>query len=246
MTQQGFDRDAFQQQVLEDVKMMIQVEEQTQGSSTAIKNIEIEDPLRFDGWLMQAEPSKSGKHVKRYSSFSFRWIYLISLLVVLGVIFHRLIFTFQPKPPSLSEILLDIFRIFIFILNLIFIVSICVFIASVIISGLIELSTRLVRKLKQSKARKKEAQAKQRLELVLTQAQEITQRPDFRSLVCPVLQSVTNDVFEYSKILTPILVGAVLAKTIIMPLDTLLFAAISIVVSKSGVSAMCASYPGKK
>jgi hypothetical protein len=51
--------------------------------------------------------------------------------------------------------------------------------------------------------------------------------------------SVTGDVYEYSKILTPLLMGAILAKTIVMPIDSLLFAGIAIVVSKAGVSTIC-------
>ena len=76
----------------------------------------------------------------------------------------------------------------------------------------------------------------------LLKAEHLVKEPQIKKLICSTLLSITGDVFEYSKILTPLLMGAILAKTIVMPIDSLIFAGIAIVVSKAGVSTICKGY----
>jgi len=52
-------------------------------------------------------------------------------------------------------------------------------------------------------------------------AENLVQRKDIRQYLCPVLQSVSTDVFEISKAITPVLVGAVLAKTLPIQMNSL-------------------------
>ena len=83
---------------------------------------------------------------------------------------------------------------------------------------------------------------RKKLEKALLEAKVLVQKNDIKKLICPTLLSVTGDVFEYSKTITPILMAAIIAKTIIMPLDAMIFAAIAIVVAKSGASVICAGH----
>jgi Ca2+/Na+ antiporter len=85
--------------------------------------------------------------------------------------------------------------------------------------------------------------AKQRIsQLSQLKAGEIVEKPNIKKLLCPVLRSVTTDAFEISKTITPVLTGAVIIGTISIPLNPILFAAIAVVIAKSGVNGFCADY----
>jgi len=100
------------------------------------------------------------------------------------------------------------------------------------------------RRQKQAKARLTREEALKRLEK-LGEAEVILQNPTVKDLLCPALLSVSNDVFEITKTLTPILVGAIIVKTIVMPLDPLFFATIAIAVSRAGIASVCKAYVKK-
>lgn len=73
-------------------------------------------------------------------------------------------------------------------------------------------------------------------------AEAIVEKPGIKKLLCPVLKSVTNDAFEISKVVTPVLTGAVIVGTISIPLNSVLFAAIGLVIARSGINSLCADY----
>jgi len=72
--------------------------------------------------------------------------------------------------------------------------------------------------------------------------EEIVRRPDVREVLCPTLKSGVDDAFEIAKVITPILVPLVLAGTIAIPLNPILFATIAIVIARMGVAGLCAEY----
>lgn len=71
------------------------------------------------------------------------------------------------------------------------------------------------------------------------EATEQSQRQDVRKLICPALQCVTNDVNEIAKVIVPLLAGAVIAGTLIIPLNPILFGWIALVIARSGVATIC-------
>ncbi len=71
------------------------------------------------------------------------------------------------------------------------------------------------------------------------EAEKIIQRQDFKQLICSSLTKVTDDAFEISKMMTPILIGAVLAETIVMPLNPILFGWVAILIARSGLAGFC-------
>jgi uncharacterized membrane protein YciS (DUF1049 family) len=101
---------------------------------------------------------------------------------------------------------------------------------------------REVRKARQAIRERQQAEeaAKRRISQLV--AQETLNNPSIRRLLCPSLKSVTSDVFEISKVVTPVLTGAVIAGTIAIPLNPLLFAAIAVVIARSGVNSLCADF----
>lgn len=60
--------------------------------------------------------------------------------------------------------------------------------------------------------------------------------------LCPALDAATEDVFEIAKTITPILLGLILAGTIVLPLVPALFAGLAILISRIGVAALCVDY----
>lgn len=159
-------------------------------------------------------------------------------LIVLLIFNINLLYSPNPQRP-----LTEFGKILVFLLVVSFLLTVVTFLAKR------HLSKKRLEKIRQ---REQEAAAKQQLERLfntqdkLKQAEEIVNSPSIKHLLCQALQTVTNDVFEISKTITPILVGAPIAKMIILPLDTLLFAAIAIVIARSGVSTLCAGYANPK
>jgi hypothetical protein len=70
-------------------------------------------------------------------------------------------------------------------------------------------------------------------------ARELITHERIRDILCPSLQLVSKDVFEIAKIITPLLVGAAIAKTIVIPLQPTIFAAIAILIARIGVTNLC-------
>ena len=64
-----------------------------------------------------------------------------------------------------------------------------------------------------------------------------------REYLCPVLKSLSGDVFDIAKVSTPILVSLSLAGAISISLSPVLFAGVFIVVARMGVAAYCADCP---
>lgn len=73
-------------------------------------------------------------------------------------------------------------------------------------------------------------------------AKEIIARKDIRDYLCPALQTVSNDAFDISKVITPILVGLVVAGTISIPLVPVLVASMAFVIARMGISTICKDY----
>ena len=73
-------------------------------------------------------------------------------------------------------------------------------------------------------------------------AKELLARKDIRAYLCPALLRGSDDVFELSKIVTPLLLGFVAAGTIAIPLVPVLFAAIAFEITRMGITSICANY----
>ena len=73
-----------------------------------------------------------------------------------------------------------------------------------------------------------------------------TVRSDLRTHLCPALRSVSGDVFDIAKITTPILLSLALAGTIVLPVEPFAFALLAIIISRSGIAALCAEYQPEK
>ena len=98
-------------------------------------------------------------------------------------------------------------------------------------------------KVRTNKATRKESYTPEdvakRLSIVAKQAEEIVENRSIKSYLCPALQCVSDDAFEIAKIIIPILVSLSLAKTITVPLDSLLFALIPLSIARMGIASLC-------
>ncbi|BAZ51222.1 hypothetical protein NIES4103_38710 [Nostoc sp. NIES-4103] len=77
------------------------------------------------------------------------------------------------------------------------------------------------------------------------EAEQLVQRKDVRQYICPALQSLTNDTFEIANKILPILIGAVLAGTLMIPLDPMFFGWIIVAIAKAGTASLCTDYDGE-
>lgn len=77
------------------------------------------------------------------------------------------------------------------------------------------------------------------------EAQEIVERRDIKQYICPALKTVTDNTVEVANAITPALVTGVLAGTLAIPLNPILFGWIAVVIVKAGVSSLCADYDSK-
>ncbi len=64
--------------------------------------------------------------------------------------------------------------------------------------------------------------------------------------ICPALQSISNASHDIAKIIVPILIPLVLAGTLTIPLQPLIFSYIAILISRMGVASLCADYSKNK
>jgi hypothetical protein len=60
-----------------------------------------------------------------------------------------------------------------------------------------------------------------------------------RSILCPTLKCLSNDVFEIAKVSIPILLSLSLAGTIALPAEPLVFGVVAFIIAKSGVITAC-------
>ncbi len=73
----------------------------------------------------------------------------------------------------------------------------------------------------------------------LLEAREIVKKKTLRQYLCPALQTSSNDVFEMAKIAIPIMLSLALAGTILIPVNTLIFASIILMIQRMGVATYC-------
>ena len=78
------------------------------------------------------------------------------------------------------------------------------------------------------------------------QARSLLKEQAVRKAICAALQQGAKSAFDIGKIITPILVGLVLAGTIVFPLTPVLFGMMAIVIAQIGTAALCAEYKGEK
>lgn len=71
------------------------------------------------------------------------------------------------------------------------------------------------------------------------EAEQQSQRQDIRKLICPALKSVSDDVNEIAKVIVPLLAGAALGGTLIIPLNPILFGWIALIIARSGIATIC-------
>lgn len=80
----------------------------------------------------------------------------------------------------------------------------------------------------------------------LSEAKIILKKEKIMQVICPKLHFVANNAADISNVITPIIAGAVIAGSITIPLNPLLFAAIAVVISRSSISVICANYVKKQ
>ena len=71
------------------------------------------------------------------------------------------------------------------------------------------------------------------------EAKVLTNNNNVKSYLCSALKAVSDDSMEIAKFITPVLVGAVLAGTITMPLNPLLFGMVAFIIARVGVATYC-------
>jgi len=76
-------------------------------------------------------------------------------------------------------------------------------------------------------------------------AKKLVNRKDIQMIICPALQSISDDAFEIAKVITPLLSGLAVAGVLAIPLIPSLFAAIALVVARMGVASLCNSQNNK-
>jgi hypothetical protein len=78
------------------------------------------------------------------------------------------------------------------------------------------------------------------------EATKILLRKDVRKRLCPGLQSVSSDVNDIAKAITPILVPLILTGMLTIPLQPLLFAYIAVIIARMGIASICDDYKDKE
>ena len=76
----------------------------------------------------------------------------------------------------------------------------------------------------------------------MREAKEIITKINLKAYLCPALKTLSNDTFEIAKVTTPILLGLVGGGILIIPLSPMLFAAIALIIARSGIASFCADY----
>lgn len=81
--------------------------------------------------------------------------------------------------------------------------------------------------------------ARCRDQIYIKNAEIAVKQEMFRKRVCAALERASDDMFEISKIITPLLIGLVSAGTLQMNLTPLWVAALSFAISRMGVASLC-------
>lgn len=74
------------------------------------------------------------------------------------------------------------------------------------------------------------------------EAEKTVSRQDIRKLICPALEKGADDAGNIATTITPILIGAIIAETIVMPLNPILFGWLAVVIARAGVASICTDY----
>jgi|GEM_PF-5140032 len=85
-----------------------------------------------------------------------------------------------------------------------------------------------------------------RLEISEQKAKKLLAEEDICSRLCNALRTASNDSFEIAKIITPILVGLVVAGTISIPLLPILFASIALAITRMSIASLCGNNEDKE
>ncbi|MEK6751777.1 MAG: hypothetical protein AABZ00_05875 [Chloroflexota bacterium] len=78
-----------------------------------------------------------------------------------------------------------------------------------------------------------------------TLATKIIIKRDVRKYLCPALQTASNDAYDIAKIITPILIPLILAGTIAIPLQPLLFSHLALSIARMGIASLCDDFKDK-
>ena len=70
-------------------------------------------------------------------------------------------------------------------------------------------------------------------------AEELVKQQEVRERICAAVQSITDDVFEIAKLVTPILVGLVVSGVMVIPLVPPLLASVALVIGRMGIASLC-------
>ncbi|MEH2026327.1 hypothetical protein [Nostoc sp.] len=78
------------------------------------------------------------------------------------------------------------------------------------------------------------------------EVEEALKSKDIKKRICPALKSVTDEASNIANAITPVLVGAVLGGTLVIPLNPIFFGWMAVVIAKAGAAALCADYDSKE
>lgn len=73
------------------------------------------------------------------------------------------------------------------------------------------------------------------------EAEEIVEKGNVKNIICEAIKSPVDDVVELAQQITPALVGAILAESILIPLNPIIFGWIALLIFKMGINAYCAT-----
>jgi hypothetical protein len=82
---------------------------------------------------------------------------------------------------------------------------------------------------------------KQKEEVGTQLAEELLKRKDIRDLICPHLMGFTGDIFTAANTVSQVLIPLILIGQLQMPLESVVFAAIGVLLLKTGVRIICPS-----
>lgn len=90
--------------------------------------------------------------------------------------------------------------------------------------------------------RKKKRKRKKRVDRHYLLAQGYAENDKVKKAICGALLTVSDDLFDVAKNLTIVLFSLSLAGAIPVPLKPAIYAALALVISKTGINAYCADY----
>lgn len=93
--------------------------------------------------------------------------------------------------------------------------------------------------------RKKELEIKSYNELLEVAEKEVKKSKKLKSTLCAALSSVSDDLTEVAKIVCASTIPLLIADKSLIPLNSLLFAGIAVMIYNSGISSFCNEYKNK-